>query len=389
MIRGYKVPTMILIDGLDGSGKNTISTQMRNILTDAGYRVFKLDSPDYDSPAGQMVMDYLTKGYGQIKDRSITSLYYTLDRQNYLRDHFDEIFRAEPGYDFIIANRWTLSSLLYQTTVLPQKPAYSLQCTHQATTSDAGDNLPRSGRTYTIHTNHGLRVHNYNLEELYHKVHWMDLHDPHSPEHDELTYVMNHVRAQLVREHANLLYRLEMMPWWIERDGKSYVPFANFRSIVLVPDMGTVRKNLLKRAGDDEEKLDQNETNTNFLKSVAENIHWIHAHESLIFAYTCPDSDNHEMEPIVSVEGAIRALNRRGAAGQDYFLLSPAQLMPIESVEAPARAFEYQIIETSEFSDEGALTQKSKEAVLREVWDALHLSFYHQLTKRDCIFPDD
>ena len=61
MIRGYKVPTMILIDGLDGSGKNTISTQMRNILTDAGYRVFKLDSPDYDSPAGQMVMDNLPK----------------------------------------------------------------------------------------------------------------------------------------------------------------------------------------------------------------------------------------------------------------------------------------------------------------------------------------
>ena len=56
--------TLIVIDGLDGSGKNTQSTLLYERLVKEGKRVHLVSFPDYESPACEPVKMYLGGAFG-------------------------------------------------------------------------------------------------------------------------------------------------------------------------------------------------------------------------------------------------------------------------------------------------------------------------------------
>ena len=55
---------MIVIDGLDGSGKATQAEMLKNRLKEKGYDIFSLDLPYYDDPSSTLVRMYLSGELG-------------------------------------------------------------------------------------------------------------------------------------------------------------------------------------------------------------------------------------------------------------------------------------------------------------------------------------
>lgn len=116
---------LIVIDGLDGTGKQTQSEILYNALTQEGLDVKKISFPVYESPSGQIIKDYLkgnisvSSGYDCLYDENIRlSMLYANDRMlnmfkkdangKTLVDYYNE------GY-IIICDRYTQSNYLYMT----------------------------------------------------------------------------------------------------------------------------------------------------------------------------------------------------------------------------------------------------------------------------------
>lgn len=105
-------PYIIAIEGIDGSGKTEQTVMLKNRLENKGKKVKVVSFPDYDSFFGKEI-GYLLSGKGKIDANSVDtksmSLWYALDRKTKL----DKINLNE--YDYIIFNRYTLSSAVYQS----------------------------------------------------------------------------------------------------------------------------------------------------------------------------------------------------------------------------------------------------------------------------------
>ena len=74
---------LIVIEGLDGSGKGTQSKLVYEELKNRGYKVKKLTFPDYDSPTSSLVKMYLGGELGDSPDAVnayAASAFYAVDR---------------------------------------------------------------------------------------------------------------------------------------------------------------------------------------------------------------------------------------------------------------------------------------------------------------------
>ena len=115
--------SIITIDGVDGSGKNTVSSKIQENLESKGYDVIRISPPFYDTPTGKIVSDYLHDQYGGINDRWMISQLYSYDRNMWMKDHFDlfttpdyRYYSNNPKRVFLYNRNW-ISNLLYQTTL--------------------------------------------------------------------------------------------------------------------------------------------------------------------------------------------------------------------------------------------------------------------------------
>ena len=74
---------LVVLEGLDGSGKQTQVSLLIDRLKDEGYNVYHLGYPDYDSKSSALVKMYLQ---GEIVDDAekigpyLASIFYTADR---------------------------------------------------------------------------------------------------------------------------------------------------------------------------------------------------------------------------------------------------------------------------------------------------------------------
>lgn len=105
-------PTIICIEGLDGSGKTIQSNKLRNILEEKGKDVCVIDFPQYTSFFGKEIGSLLS-GAGSISamelDEKSMCLWYAIDRWKTISEAQLE------QYDYVIFNRYTLSSVVYQS----------------------------------------------------------------------------------------------------------------------------------------------------------------------------------------------------------------------------------------------------------------------------------
>ena len=112
---------LLVIEGTDGSGKETQTNKLYDYLITKGLKVKKFSFPIYDSPTGKIIAGpYLGKeevGKSYFDETSagvdplVSSLYYAADRRyNFLKVIEDEIYNN----DVIILDRYVTSNMGHQ-----------------------------------------------------------------------------------------------------------------------------------------------------------------------------------------------------------------------------------------------------------------------------------
>ena len=112
---------LIVLEGLDGSGKATQAERLTAALKERGYPVRKLSFPDYASDSSALVRMYLRGDFGTDPDAVspwAASLFFTVDRcAGMLRDWGS--FYDDGG--ILIADRYTTSNAVHQCCKLPEQ----------------------------------------------------------------------------------------------------------------------------------------------------------------------------------------------------------------------------------------------------------------------------
>lgn len=105
---------LIIVDGLNGSGKQTQTEMLVGRLIFDGYKSKRFDFPQYESESGKLIKRYLKGEFGEngAVNPYLASLAYAIDRkmtyENEIKPLLDE------GY-VIICDRYTTSNMLHQT----------------------------------------------------------------------------------------------------------------------------------------------------------------------------------------------------------------------------------------------------------------------------------
>lgn len=108
--------TLIVLEGIDGSGKETQATLLEEKLKSQGKGVMHVSFPDYDSPSSSLVKMYLHGDFGSNPDDVnpyAASLFYAVDRFASYRMKWKSFY--ENG-GIVIADRYTTSNMVHQMT---------------------------------------------------------------------------------------------------------------------------------------------------------------------------------------------------------------------------------------------------------------------------------
>ena len=116
---------LIVIEGLDGSGKATQTQYLYERCRQAKKNVAKVSFPNYEDNSSALVKMYLNGQMGNINDVNVfaASTFYSVDR--YATFHMYYQKQYEEG-TIIIADRYTTSNIVHQASKLPlqERPAY-------------------------------------------------------------------------------------------------------------------------------------------------------------------------------------------------------------------------------------------------------------------------
>ncbi len=112
---------LIVIEGLDGSGKATQSQKLLEALKNRGENVIKVSFPDYESNSSALVKMYLNGEFGtdpNAVNPYAASSFYAVDRfASYSRNWRDFYL----GGGIVIADRYTTSNAIHQCAKLPEE----------------------------------------------------------------------------------------------------------------------------------------------------------------------------------------------------------------------------------------------------------------------------
>ena len=110
---------LIVIDGLDGSGKATQAKRLAEKLKERNIPVREVSFPDYDSPSSALVKMYLAGEFGS-KPEDVNayaaSSFYAVDRYA----SFRKDWRRDWENGLVIADRYTTSNAIHQCSKLPE-----------------------------------------------------------------------------------------------------------------------------------------------------------------------------------------------------------------------------------------------------------------------------
>ena len=111
---------LIVIEGLDGSGKSTQTELLQKKLAALSVDTKRIKLPDYDDPSSTLVRMYLGGEFGN--DPSCVNVYaassfYAVDRYASYSRHWKEDYLSGK---VILADRYTSSNAVHQAVKLPQ-----------------------------------------------------------------------------------------------------------------------------------------------------------------------------------------------------------------------------------------------------------------------------
>ncbi len=106
---------LIVIEGVDASGKETQTKLLCEHLEKIGERVKRITFPDYESPSSALVKMYLGGEFGQNPsdvNPYAASLFYAVDRYASFEKDWGSLLKE--GYT-VVADRYVTSNVIYQT----------------------------------------------------------------------------------------------------------------------------------------------------------------------------------------------------------------------------------------------------------------------------------
>lgn len=107
---------LIIIEGSDGSGKETQTEKLFNRLREEGYKVKKVEYPNYKSESSALVKMYLRGDFGSNPEDVnpyVSSSFYAVDRFASYKTEW-ESFYNEGG--IVIADRYTTANMIHQAS---------------------------------------------------------------------------------------------------------------------------------------------------------------------------------------------------------------------------------------------------------------------------------
>lgn len=111
---------LIVIEGLDGSGKATQAKLLAKNLQEAGHHVREVSFPDYESDSSALVKMYLAGQFGTHPgdvNAYAASSFFAVDRYASFKKDWQEDYRN----GIIIADRYTTSNAIHQCSKLPKE----------------------------------------------------------------------------------------------------------------------------------------------------------------------------------------------------------------------------------------------------------------------------
>ncbi|MBQ8503769.1 MAG: deoxynucleoside kinase [Clostridia bacterium] len=112
---------MVVIEGLDGSGKSTQANLLKEYLNGKGIETYTLDLPYYNDPSSTLVKMYLG---GEMGDKPsdvnayAASTFYAVDRYASYKKYWEKEYNSDK---ITVANRYTTSNASHQMTKLDEK----------------------------------------------------------------------------------------------------------------------------------------------------------------------------------------------------------------------------------------------------------------------------
>lgn len=111
---------LIVLDGLDGSGKSTQLDRLNAYFKQTGVRYTQISFPDYSQPSSALVKMYLAGEFGDTPDAVnayAASSFYAVDRYASFKKFWQKDY--EEGA-LILAARYTTSNIIHQMSKLPR-----------------------------------------------------------------------------------------------------------------------------------------------------------------------------------------------------------------------------------------------------------------------------
>ena len=112
---------LIVIEGLDGSGKGTQAAELVKNLAARGERVKKISFPNYGSDSSALVKIYLAGQFGSDPadvNAYAASTFFAVDRYASYKQDWGEFYHSG---GILVADRYTTSNAVHQCSKLPQE----------------------------------------------------------------------------------------------------------------------------------------------------------------------------------------------------------------------------------------------------------------------------
>ena len=107
---------LFVIEGLDGSGKQTQTALMYERLKREGLRVMRVEYPNYKSESSALVKMYLRGDFGSKPsdvDAYVSSTFFAVDRYASYKTEYEDFYR---NGGIVLADRYTTSNMVHQAS---------------------------------------------------------------------------------------------------------------------------------------------------------------------------------------------------------------------------------------------------------------------------------